>query len=118
MSTSKDKIIPFPKKKKETHPQSIEEYAARAAEYGRKYSQEFCEKLSKIVFSEMARDGIDFEKRSDELMPNSVLVMESILALHLKASGLTHPLQEFAEDAFEEMNGDDDEMNGDDEENS
>jgi hypothetical protein len=119
MSTSKNKIIPFPKKKKETHPQSTEEYAARAAEYGRKYSQEFCKKLSKIVFSEMARDGIDFEKRSDELMPNSVLVMESILALHLKASGLTHPLQEFAEDAFEEMNDDDDEMGEmDDEENS
>lgn len=113
---SKDKILQFPKLKKGTPPQNLEEYAERAAEYSRKYSHEFCERLSKHVFTEMARDGIDFEKRSEELMPNSVLVMESILALHMKASGLFHPLQEFAEDAFNEVNGNDEEE--DDEETS
>lgn len=103
MSKTKDNIVLFPNLKKGTPPQNLEEYAERAAEYSRKYSQNFCEKISKIVFAEMARDGIDFENRSDELMPNSVLVMESILSLHMKASGLIHPLQEFAEEAFDEM---------------
>lgn len=113
---SKNKILQFPKSKRDTPPQNLEEYAERAAEYSRKYSQEFCERLSKHVFTEMARDGIDFDKRSEELMPNSVLVMESILALHMKASGLFHPLQEFAEDAFDEVNGNAEE--DDDEETS
>jgi hypothetical protein len=99
---SDNKVIAFPKLKKSSPPQSLEEMAEKAAEYKRKYSEEFCEKLHHYVFGEMTRDGIDFENQEEVLFPNIVLVMESISALHLRANGIFHPLQEFADDAFEE----------------
>lgn len=95
-------VVSFPKMKKNSPPQTIEEMAEKAAEYKRNYSQEFCEMLYHYVFNEMSRDGVDFEEREEELFANVVLVMESISALHLRANGVHHPLQDFADEAFEE----------------
>jgi len=100
---SDNKVVAFPKQKKDSPPQTLEEMAEKAAEYKRKYSEEFCEKLHHYVFTEMGRDGVDFDNQEDVLFPNIVLVMEAISALHLRANGVYHPLQEFADDAFEEV---------------
>lgn len=95
-------VVEFPKLKKNSPPQSLEEMAEKAAEYKRNYSEDFCEMLHQYVFNEMARDGVDFEQREEELFPNVILVMEAISALHLRANGVHHPLQDFADEAFEE----------------
>ena len=100
--SSDTNVVMFPKNKKSTPPQSLEEMAEKAAEYKRNYTQEFSEMLYNYVFTEMARDGVDFETDEDLLFPNIVLVMESIVALHMRANGLHHPLQDFADEAFEE----------------
>lgn len=99
---SDNKVVVFPKMKKGAPPQSIEEMAEKAAKYKIEYSQNFCEMLHHYVFTEMARDGVDFESREEELFPNIILVMEAISALHLRANGIHHPLQDFADEAFEE----------------
>lgn len=95
-------VVSFPKLKKNSPPQTIEEMAEKAAEYKRNYSEEFCEMLYHYVFNEMSRDGVNFEEREEELFPNVILVMEAISALHLRANGVHHPLQDFADEAFEE----------------
>jgi hypothetical protein len=98
-------VIHFPKMKKDTPPQTIEEVNRKAIEYRKDYSIEFSERLANQIFNEMARDGIDFEKMSPELFPCITLVMESILALHLKGNRIEHPLQDLADEMF----GDEDE---------
>ena len=95
-------VVEFPKLKKNSPPQTIEEMAEKAAGYKRNYSEDFCEMLHQYVFNEMARDGVDFEQREEELFPNVILVMEAISALHLRANEIHHPLQDFADEAFEE----------------
>jgi hypothetical protein len=110
-------FLPFGKKDTNITPpiKTIEDYAAKAASYQISYSQDFCERISNMVFKEMERDGIDFQN-DDSLIPSTILVMESLLSLHMKANQLDHFLQEFADETFDRTPDDFDFIDDDEEE--
>jgi hypothetical protein len=100
------KIIKFPRPKLNTPPQTMEEVNEKMAAYRTSYSEQFSEIMLNIVLGEMARDGVDFNSKEEELYPCMILLFESIKALHMKYYNIEHPLQEmaveFLEDADEE----------------
>jgi hypothetical protein len=110
---SSDNVVLFPKIKKDTPPQTIEEMDKKIKDYKVDYSIEFCERLVNYILNEMIRDGVDFENRSIEFVPHITMIMESLLSLHLKANNIEHPLQEMSEEMF----SDDEENETVDEEN-
>jgi hypothetical protein len=101
-NNNNDNIINFPKNKLTSINtiQTQEDLIQQISDYKTKFADEISEILSNLVFGELARSGVDFENNIDEYFPSIVLVTESILALHLRSSGIFHPLQEFADDVF------------------
>ncbi len=104
-----DNVIIFPKMKKDSPPQTIEEMDKKIKDYKVDYSMEFCERLVNHVLNEMVRDGVDFENRAMEFVPHITLVMESLLSLHLKTNDIEHPLQEMAVEMFSDEEVDEEE---------
>jgi hypothetical protein len=99
-----DNVIIFPKEKfnDPSNIQSQEDLLKQITDYKTSFANDISEMLSTYIFGELARSGVNFESRIDELFPAMMLVTESIQSLHLQASGLEHPLQEFAQDLFNE----------------
>lgn len=97
-------IIAFPREKlrNSANLQSQEDYLQMIEEYKNDFADELTDLLSSYVFGELGRGGIDFSSQIDDLFPSMLLVAESIRSLQLKASKVHHPLQDFAEEAFEE----------------
>jgi hypothetical protein len=52
------------------------------------------------VLMDMSSEGFKLERTSDEIKATSILVLESIRALHYLTKGIEHPLQEVAKDLF------------------
>jgi len=102
----KNNIINFPKEKLKNPAtiQSQEDWLEQITEYKTSLANDFSDMLSANVFNELARSDSEFEKKIDELFPSMVLVSEAIQSLHLKLSGVHHPLQDFAEDVFSDDN--------------
>lgn len=93
-------IIEFPKMKLDSPPQSPEELSLKLEEYKMSFSEDISESLWNLVLMEMVRSGCRFDENLQDYYPSMVLIYESIKSLHLKASGIEHPLQEFADDNF------------------
>lgn len=91
-------IIKFPKMKIDTPPQSAEELAEKLTEYRTSFSADVAEGLWNLVLIEMVRSGCRFEQDTEEYYPSIILLLEAIKSLHLQASGIHHPLQDFAKD--------------------
>ena len=52
------------------------------------------------VLTTMASEGFKLERTSDDIKATSILVLESIRALHYLSNGIDHPLQKVAKDLF------------------
>jgi hypothetical protein len=106
-------IVKFPKEKIASTAtiQSQEDLLKQITDYKTSFANDLSEILSNHIFGELARCGVDFDNQIDDLFYSMVLVTESIQSLHLKAAGVYHPLQEFAEEAYSDS---DDEVSGDD----
>jgi hypothetical protein len=91
-------IIEFPKMKLDAPPQSAEELSERLTEYRTSFSNDVSEQLWNLVLIEMVRSGCRFEQNTEEYYPSIILLLEAIKSLHLQASGIHHPLQDFAKD--------------------
>lgn len=102
----KNNIINFPKEKllSPENVQTQEDILKQIEEYKKGFADDISDFLSNLVFGELARSGVNFESDIDDYFPLMLLVTESIRALHLKASGVHHPLQDFALDAYNEEN--------------
>ena len=98
-------IIKFPKMKLDTPPQSAEELSQKLTEYRMSFSNDVAEQLWNLVLIEMVRSGCQFDENTEEYYPSIILVLESIRSLHLEASGIHHPLQDFAQE-FVQMEDD------------
>jgi hypothetical protein len=97
-----DNVIKFPKEKYNS-PENIqtqEDVLLQINEYKTSFANDLSEILSNYIFGELARSGVDFDGDIDSLFPIMLLVTESIQALQLKASGVSHPLQELAIDIY------------------
>lgn len=103
--TDEDNIIKFPRKHLGDHSdlQSPEDVLKQIEEYKKSFADDLSEILSSHIFGELARSGINFETQIDDLFPSMVLVSEAIKSLQLKASNVEHPLQEFADDAYQDL---------------
>jgi hypothetical protein len=99
-------IIRFPKEKFSTtqNLQSQEELIQKINDYKTSFADEISEILSNLVFGELARSGVNFEENIDELFPSMMLIVEAIRSLHLQASDIHHPLQDFALEIYEDIN--------------
>lgn len=104
MDNKTSNIVQFPKEKFQTpsNIQSQEDLLKQIVDYKTNFAGELSEILSNYVFGELARSGVNFESQIDELFNSMLLVTESIQSLHLKASNVYHPLQDFAEEIFDE----------------
>jgi hypothetical protein len=91
-------IIKFPKMKLDAPPQSAEELSEKLTEYRTSFSEDISEALWNLVLIEMVRSGCRFELNTEEYYPSIILLLEAIKSLHLQASGIHHPLQDFAKD--------------------
>ena len=100
-----DNVVQFPKLKLGAPPQTLEEISEKIAEYKTSFANELSEILWNMVLAEMVRAGCDFEGNEEELFPSMLLLLESIRSLHLHANGVHHALQDFAQEAFEDMEG-------------
>lgn len=111
MTTDETNVIKFPKEKLLTpsNIQSQEDMLKQIVDYKTNFANDLSEFLSQHIFGELARSGVNFEAQIDDLFPSMVLVTEAIQSLQLKASGVYHPLQDFAEEAF----GEDEELHVD-----
>jgi hypothetical protein len=94
-------IIKFPKMKLDSPPQSLEELSEKLTEYRTSFSNDVAESLWNLVLVEMVRSGCRFEEDTETFYPSIILLLESIRSLHLQASGIHHPLQDFAEEFIE-----------------
>lgn len=94
-------IIKFPKMKLDAPPQSLEELSEKLTEYRTSFSNDVAESLWNLVLVEMVRSGCRFEEDTEKFYPSIILLLESIRSLHLQASGIHHPLQDFAEEFIE-----------------
>lgn len=68
---------------------------------------DFAEEYAKAVLSNlldsMNRMGLDTRANEEELLPMSMMVFETIKALYLKGSGIYHPIQDIADELFDEL---------------
>jgi hypothetical protein len=104
MDEKRDNVIKFPKEKfyDSSNIQSREDFIKQITEYKTSFINDVSESLSGYVFEELARSGVDFDGKYNDLFTSMILVTESIKSLHLKSCGLHHPLQDFADDTFSE----------------
>lgn len=100
-------VIKFPKIKLNSPPQTLEDVSEKIAEYKRNFADELSEMLWNNVLGELARAGSDLDENIEVLFPSMILLLESIKSLQLHANGVHHPLQDFAQECFEETETDD-----------
>lgn len=112
MKNDDTNIIRFPKQKMGTpaNIQTREDLLTQITDYKLSFAEDIAEILSNHVFGELARSNANFGHQIDDLFPSMLLVTESIQSLHLKSSGVYHPLQDFADDLFCSDDDDDNEM--------
>ncbi len=106
--TKESNVIRFPKDRVDGPPLSPEEVSDRIEGFQTDFVNQIAEILTTNVFSELSRAGCDFSDM-ETMHPSMILVAESIIALHLRAVGIEHPLQDFADDVYSDDDEDDDE---------
>jgi len=95
-------VIAFPKSKKNTPPQTIEEILDTVETNRKDHVDMFIDQMAPFVFSRAYEEGIDLSQ--DHCNKTSALMVESLKAALYKAYGIYHPLHEFAESAFDVQN--------------
>lgn len=119
MHDEKNNIVQFPKDKLETtaNIQTQEDMLKQINFYKMSFAEDISEILSQHIFGELARSGVNFEKDIDNLFPSMILVTEAIQSLHLKSSGVFHPLQDFSEDVYGDDDSEEEKVDKSEEEN-
>lgn len=93
-----DNIIKFPKEKLNSPPQSIEETVQKIISNRVNYSISFAEDVVDVLVSIFATDNIDITHES--LYNEFELLKDAIFSIHLKSNGISHDLQDVAEDIY------------------
>lgn len=83
-------IIQFPQRVKQND-ESEEEFA-----------EEYAKLILSTLFENLHRMGLEPKDKSEEMLPVSFLVVESVKAFYLKSHNIYHPLQDVAEEFFYE----------------
>lgn len=97
-------IVKFPKDKRDSPPQSLEETLDRIKANRLTYSAEFCSDIMDILNSIFLNDNIDILDES--LYYETELLKDALLSLHLKAHGINYYIQDVAADLYSSDEGD------------
>lgn len=98
-------VVLFPRAKKDTPPQSIDEVIENVVASRKEHIELFLEGILPLVFSNAADFNLDMSK--EECEKPVAMFIESFRSALYSSCGLDHPLQDIAEDAFDFI---DDEM--------
>jgi hypothetical protein len=90
-------IIEFPQKEEK----SFEKFETEVFDQAKEEADQSAEKFWASILLDMNDAGFNLEKNSSQMMHSSILILESIRALHYLTKGIEHPLQEIAEEMFE-----------------
>ena len=93
-----DNVVLFPKSKRETPPQSIEEIIDGVQKMREMRVEEILYSMTSLVLSQLIDSGVNIE--DTECNKSIALLFESIKALIYKSFSLPHPLHEFSNQAF------------------
>lgn len=93
-------VIMFPKEKRDTPPQSMEETVDRIVRSRITFSKAFCDNLMELLDSAFASQSIDFE--NEYYYADVELLKDALFSLHMKASGVGYYIQDVASDLYDE----------------
>lgn len=93
-------VIPFPKQKRDSPPQTAEETMEKIVRNRINYSRSFSEDVMDILYSIFSQDSIDLE--NDYFANDVELLKDAVISLHLKANGVGYFIQDIAEQMYSE----------------
>lgn len=92
---SSNNVIMFPKNKKETPPQTLEEVQAQQSEIRSIRVDDFVEQIMVLLIGSAFEEGFDLT--TPEFANHNIFIIEAIRAALLKTQGVEHPFQTLAE---------------------
>lgn len=93
-----DNVIVFPKGKKNTPPQSIEEVHESMEAVRKEHVEFLVDECCSFVFGRLMDEGFDLG--DDKILHETMLVVESLKAALYACSGINHPLHNIARQVF------------------
>lgn len=68
-----------------------------------KFAEDMAIDTLSFILEKFARNGIAIFDKREEILPDTVLIIESIKSLYLKTQGKYHPLQEVSQEIFDSL---------------
>ncbi len=99
-------VVIFPKQKRDTPPQTIEELYENVEGTRKEHIEFLLDDVLAFVFQRCYDEGFDLGQ--DECMKSTALLVESFRAGLYNTVGIQHPLQHVADSVFVEDNGEKD----------
>ena len=93
-----DNVILFPKTKRDTPPQSIEEIHEKREQVKKEHIEMVLDDIMSNVFYHTSEEG--FQLSEEECIKETSLVIEALRAAMYKAVDLNHPLHDLANNMF------------------
>ena len=97
-----DNIVLFPRQKRNCPPTTLEEITQKVATVQERLSHEVSEVVWRNTIDQLQTSGVDVEERYEEFAAITLMLLETIKALHLASTGHYHPLQDYAEANYRE----------------
>ena len=91
-------VIQFPKLKRNTPPQSIEELNKNIEETRKEHVEYVIDETMSFAFQRAFDEGFDLGQ--DDCFKTTAMLVEAYRAALYRSVGIEHPLQDFAETAF------------------
>lgn len=93
-----DNVVVFPKAKRETPPQSIEDIMDSVQKMREMRTEEILYTITPMIISQLLDNGVNIE--DEDCSKSIALLFESIKALIYKSFKMNHPLHEFSSSVF------------------
>ena len=91
-------VIMFPREKRDTPPQSLEEMVRKIANFRISTSKAFCEGVMPIIDGAFGSEGIDIQ--DEAFYADFELLKDALLSLHFKANGVGYYIQDLARQTY------------------
>lgn len=91
-------VIAFPKAKRDTPPQSMEELLENVESTRKEHIEYLMDETLSFLFQRVYEEGFDLG--ADECFKTTACLVEATRAALYKTAGIHHPLHDFAENSF------------------
>lgn len=96
-----DNVITFPKHKRDTPPQTKEEFAKELLNSKMDYANELCDHYASQLVNKFAQHG--FEIEGEQFMKDFAFTVETMRSNLYRSLGVTHPFHEMIDEATSKM---------------